>query len=275
MNFFRNKKSQFYFGSVMSCAMLLVSCGKEEIVMNNSDNGNSKTINSTDKAFDGTLSNKNYTDEEIFRGVIFFDGKFAAQIPSYSKILSSTSNIPVKVEIERSKMIQEVMVEIKKMDASYLKSFGDVLRGKDLVAIHDKLGQATSIVNEAGLNTPHYRHAFLFANESLKGFDFKKYDLSKEDQVIEMQKNFRDEVMVKVDDFKEQRLATCVALALAAVVAAVVWEVAAVVNVAVLLTVAAKTWAVWWAYKEQQGPIGTMPDFTQEKVVSDIRIALK
>ncbi len=168
----------------MAITMLLFSCSQYEDI-----NGNEEKSNLYAR------TGKNYTGEEIFRGLFFFQNDIADGIPHLKNIKQALD------EVGETKLSME---ELSNISVNYIKNnypnfFNDLkkkLESGNLYEISDILDFSGKLIEQSALTSEKYQSAFLFGidiktNENLRN-QINSLDLSTQAGVDELNQIITD-----------------------------------------------------------------------------------
>ena len=126
----RHFSIKYHFGLVVACSFLLFSCTKDKIVTHN------------------IQKSQKYTNEELFRAIIFMSGDAANQIPEITEQIALIKALNPTEENQASlKKIQDkVISEINTQYPDYLNSFASSILSHDQERIKEEITKANDIV---------------------------------------------------------------------------------------------------------------------------------
>ncbi|UOQ55396.1 hypothetical protein [Hymenobacter cellulosivorans] len=244
-------------------SFLAVSCAKDELQA---------------PAPVATAAKADVSGETLFRGIFLMEGDIAKKLhtlDSFRLAMEKAAKNDPTYEQKRQKGNDHLVELVRKLDPNYFNELKGAIASQDFAKIDGTMrkgGMLIQTVTVGALSTS----AFQKRKAVIEKMDMSKYDLKKESDVT----RFMQDVKQKVDEaggddasVQLQEEAMVVALALAAVVAAVAWEAVAVVNVAVVATVAVYAAALMWR------PAGTdaadgQGSLEKEQFIKEIALSL-
>lgn len=123
---------------------------------------------------------KDYSPEEIFRGVIFASGGVAKRIPQYADIQKVTSRIK-GIDLVRKRATEDEFIKlIKNQYPGYLEKFKVEITSKDFVRIENALKEATEKTMECAFVRSLFDH-----------LDKKELEVEMRDALVEHGSEFR------------------------------------------------------------------------------------
>ena len=163
---------------------------------------------------------------------------------------------------ERKQYNDQLFEVINNLNSSFINEFSNAIESKDFVAIEGALNKGALLLHSAiianELDQQTLNESVNIINESV---DLSQYDFN---SPSDMESFINDSEIAFAESLDIESLpgsrGTCVALAGVLVVATLVWEVVAVVNVAALTSVAAWVFALYDVYASgggggDEGPI--------------------
>lgn len=191
----------------------------------------------------------NYVDnkpsgEELFKAIFFLEGDLAKRISYYQPILAQMDEFEKKhPEIIKSKSqkINYFIELIKKNDNAYFNNLKNSIESKDVKKVESSILQggdlikAVAIIDYSKMNSSDVLDKYDFSNKN----DLKTF-LKNNEKTYEKLLNDDENSIQNINPNKEACLFPY------AVVAAVVWEAAAAVNVVAIATAVAITKAAFW-----------------------------
>lgn len=196
-------------------------------------------------------TNPNMTGEQMFREIMLFQGEnLEDKMPYFSATIHLLENSDETGKAERAKICDEIIHLIKASNPKYFDEFKRVIESDNLYEINKALVGASSLTIKQLKTIPKYsavtKDALAYMKNNKSKYNLKnKSDAGKMAKDLNMSLSKSSVVLRKSSQGSTQEEA--IALAVAAVVAAVVWEVAVAVNVVAVATVGYKVLAVWGA----------------------------
>ncbi|UOQ74654.1 hypothetical protein [Hymenobacter cellulosilyticus] len=244
-------------------SFLAVSCAKDELRA-------PAPLASTAKA--------DVSGETLFRGIFLMEGEIAKKLHTLDSFRlamdKAAKNDPTYAQ-KRQKGNDYLIELVRKLDPNYFNELKGAVASQDFAKIDGTMRKGGMLIQAATAGALS-SSAFQQRKAVIDSMDMTKYDFKKESDVTQ----FMQDVKLKVAEaggdeasVQQQELEMCVALAVAAVVAAVAWEAVAVVNVAVVATVAVYAAALLWR------PAGTdaadgQGSLEKEQFIKEIALSL-
>jgi SdpC family antimicrobial peptide len=196
---------------LLSLSLLFVSCSQY-------DGNETVNLSSTELAKGIENSNK-ITGEELFKSILFVDGKLTKQIPSlYS--MANTDNLSKSKLIEYRKQEKEAIDYLKKIDLNYFDKFQNEIYTKDPETISKSI---SNVVNDL----------IPFMNEKLS---INNLSVEKISKTLKKDTNGKIDIEKTQTNLRKSKDQTCAVFVLAAgvvLVAVAVFYVAAISEVVV------------------------------------------
>lgn len=200
------------------------SCSKQQV-------SNPATVNQTIEM----------TGEQMFREIMLIDGEnIESRIPQYAEGVQSIENLTKEQNEVRIEFINEIVASINKLDPNYFTHFKSTINSGDLYLIREEMAKASKIIQSSIMSSEKYG-AYISQATAIAEASQSEYDFSNPAEVDAFAENIETQLLENNAELSQR---TIVALAAVVVVAVVVWEAAAFVNVAAVATVAAWAWAV-------------------------------
>lgn len=182
------------------------------------------------------------TGEQIFDAIYFKQQNLVlANLPTLQQAKSFfvDEHVPSNAEVEALNSLRlDVHANILALDPTFFVDFKTEIASDDYKRIEAALDDASVMITTALASSSKYGAAYSVYQKAMQNLNMANYDLSKAADRAQFQQDLTNEVK------NNNPQAIGVALAVAVVVAAVVWEVAAIVNVVAIGTVLAETFAV-------------------------------
>ncbi|MDJ1473277.1 hypothetical protein QNI19_32795 [Cytophagaceae bacterium DM2B3-1] len=207
---------------------------------------------------------RDYSGEELFKGIFFLQGDSASQLeslqPQLAKRKAMYATYP-EMQKAYAEFSDEIISQIKKIEPSYFKQFKAQIQTKNLYKIQLALTNGAKMIKLGGLASEKYNGIFRLADQldekkvDLSTEDFKSLNTTKEEDMKKFKALLSEKYSINLDDEDYKvactpPMAICVALLIGAVVAVTV--------AAVLLEVYAG--AFLWGPSEGFGGSGTVGD---------------
>jgi len=140
---------KYHFGLVIACSFLLFSCNKDKIVIQNIE------------------KSQKYSNEELFRAIIFMSGEAANEIPEIKEqvALIKALNPTQENQLSLKKIQDKVISEINIQNPGYLNSFASSILSHDQERIKEEITKANDIVF---ISISKYFNINLTSNKSAK-----------------------------------------------------------------------------------------------------------
>lgn len=161
------------------------------------------------------------------------------------------------MQLEKQLLIEDIVINIKRIEPTFFDTFKDRIKSGDYIEIENAIKDGSDFLLKGLVTSPKYGSIVAEAMELSNSIDFSKFDPNSEDDLVKLQEYIEDEVAFSP-----------VALAVLVVVAAVVWEAAAVVNVVAAVTFHWKAWATSFESANKKG-------LAKEYLIVDISNAFK
>ena len=216
-----------------------------------------------------TSNDNKLSGEEMFKQIFFMQGgenNLLKNNPTYAIHLEKLQKLNSKEKEESYKFTSELIGLMKKETPNYFNEFEIAIKSKNPEVINENLNKGGFLLQQAIIKSSQ-KELLLKA----KAIYEKKYSGTKIENQEEINK-ITDELskeLIAGTNFQSKEAAIAVALAAAAVVAAVIWEVVAIVNVAALATALTCVWGANYCRTDNYSNNSTQ-DFTQEKLIVDI-----
>lgn len=161
--------------AVLLLAFLNLSCNQDDFVENQAQS------NSSDNLF--AKSNTDYSGEEIFKGVFFFQGEIPKNIDAFQDILINMNNRQDSKEIEKelNSLADEIITYINDNDPVYFDKLKEVIKSNDYFSVQEYMNYTGVLIEQAIILNEKYGGQYLgykqlfesekFANE-LENIDF-------------------------------------------------------------------------------------------------------
>lgn len=184
------------------------------------------------------LVKKDYTGEELFRGIFFLQGEVAKSLETLRP------HIDRKVESEKLspenrsfhiEFVNEIITQIKSLDPSYFNNFRSQVQSENYYSIELALANGTQMIKAAGYKSEKLSATFKLMDEiQEKQVDFgsekiKNLDFENKEDVETFKSILRQDYAIDIDD--EQYVVACAPVLAVCLFVVVVGAVAAVVNV--------------------------------------------
>ncbi|MRM97592.1 hypothetical protein D1Z97_09805 [Riemerella anatipestifer] len=211
MNFYRKLSKNRVFVSLLALLFIFVSCDRD-------GNGN-------ENEFD-------FTGEEIFKGIFFQEGNFVDKVQYLSDIRRDAMVLSPEMEKDKQLLINDVIENIKNANPYFFENFKKDIKSTNYIKIENAINYGADELLKGLLKSEKYGNSIREALILTERIDFTTFDFNNKDDLKKVQQYFTDEV--------EQAI---LVVAVAVVVAAVVWEAAGLVNVVAAVTFHYKAWA--------------------------------
>ncbi|TGE29606.1 hypothetical protein [Hymenobacter metallicola] len=163
------------FGLLLGGAALLSSCAKDELTV-------PETAVATTKAED-------YTGEELYRGIFFFEGEVAAKIPafdSYRATIRKTEAQHPEMTAVRQRNIDAMVQAARSLDPTYFAKLKQAIQSQDFQQIRQVIKQGSTL-NEAitlnSLTSPTQKQVYQRRKQVLQKLDMSRYDFQQEQDI--------------------------------------------------------------------------------------------
>lgn len=239
----RKISSNLFVVLPLCCAVLLASCNKDAII-NNSP--------STVKGSDIVIK---YDGEDLFKGILLFDGQYAESIPILNKfkIENLTNNQTFINQIHN--LNNKIISDIKKSYPNYFIEFKEEIKSRDPIIINAAIYDGTSKIYEIVKGEEYKSKLSSGLKDSFNNIDIK--DENDPDAVVEGLKDY-------INQHVNQKDRGFVIVAVVAIIAAAaVYAVAALVQGVVVQS------AVWVA-NGVNSDTKSKSNLLQEKIIGAI-----
>ncbi|MEM0941856.1 MAG: hypothetical protein AAF600_18015 [Bacteroidota bacterium] len=218
---------------------------------------------------------KDFTGEEMFRGIFFLQGDVVNHLESLhadlDKLKVSQKANPESVEYFES-FVDEIVAQIELLDPDYFDNFKSQFESNNYYSIELALSNGTSMIKAAGLKSEELSGVFRLMLEienkkvDFESEDMKKLDFKNQEDVAKLKSILKNDYSIDLDD--EQYSVACVPVAAVCVVyaAAAVVSVAAVAYTAVA-AVNATAWVTVYAWVEVWGGTQSQPSIASNNVL--------
>lgn len=86
-----------------------------------------------------TIIEKNYSGEELFRGIYFSDGEIAQRIPSLKFNNNMIADLSIEQKLELDKFQSQIVEHLKGIDPNYFENFKHTITSNDIYKIEKHL----------------------------------------------------------------------------------------------------------------------------------------
>ena len=148
---FRNFCTKWYFMLPLIVVFIAFSCQQSE------------SITPDPKK----MAAKNFSGEEVFRGIFFYQGDIVENFPSIQKnreTIQTTFNTNLEAEQVYQEFTDQIIEKIKVIDPNYFEEFKTKISTKNLYQIEEILESAKYIIKDAGYLTD-YKNIFELSDE--------------------------------------------------------------------------------------------------------------
>lgn len=177
-----------HFGLFMAITILLVSCTKDKTI------GNLTTPQVKDEVTSAARTG-GYTDEEVFQGVMFLEGRVADKLSDLQdfNIRSLTSD---KDQIQKALDFQTLVIKtLKAKDPNYFKTFRNKIGSNDYYTVKTAIDQTTNDILNITLAAKQKSKSEVLTNAKTVYDNFKnKYHLSESASKEEVLAAFKSEL---------------------------------------------------------------------------------
>lgn len=181
-----------------------------------------------------------YSGEELFRGIFFFQGEVPAKIqsmrPQYEQFKQMSRD--KKVEQAMLAYTDELVLQIRQIDPTYFDQFKAQIESDNMYGIQLAIANGTKMIEAAGYRSEKYSGMFRLQHElDAKKVDFNKaefqnLDLKTEEGIAEFKKILKKDYLIDLDDEQYKVACTPFAAFCVAIVAAAVYNTALAVHTA-------------------------------------------
>lgn len=92
--------------------------------------------------FSSSIKNKQFTGEEMYRGIFFAEGQFAKLIPEIQSLKAAyASSKPAGIQVETLR--QQIIDHLKQTDAAFFARFKAALMSQNVLAVQQQLRTAS------------------------------------------------------------------------------------------------------------------------------------
>jgi len=160
---------------------------------------------------------KEYSGEELFRGLFFLEGEVAQRLESLKPNLDEMATaVKANAEIQKSynDFTNEIMKQIKILDPDFLKNFKKQIHSDNYYSIELALGNGSRMIQAAGFASEKYSGLFRLASDvQEKQVDFTSaelahLDLNNPEDREKFQSILKENYAIDVDD--EKYIAACI-----------------------------------------------------------------
>jgi hypothetical protein len=211
-----------------------------------------------------------YTGEELFRGIFFCEGNIPSQISSFAIIKGYLDTLNQAKKTEYTNFTNKITSAVKNLSPNYFNNLLEAIKSKDNYAIDESLNTGAKLLQVALATSIEYSYFLNIPDTALATIDFKPYDLSKQSDLNNLVSLLAGK-MKSLPQITNPNNKIC--LAIAVVVALVVWEAAAIVNVAAIATVYAAVYAkvcFWGSSLRGTTDISSGVSFQRELIIKNI-----
>ncbi len=174
--------------------------------------------------------------EDMFREIVLFQGENVGEkIPAYAPVASQLAVLDEEQKIGVQDFCDQIIASVNKLDPNYLEHFKSTMLTDDPYLIQEEIGKAGKLVYTILSNSDEYGK-FLDGVDTFIAENKDEYDFSDESQLEAFASAMKKDMKKNHPEVGDDK---AIALAFFVVVAAVIWEAAAVVNVVAVATVAA------------------------------------
>lgn len=215
-----------------------------------------------------------FTGEEIFKGLFLLQGNYGKNINSLQHFRDDLESLPVEAQKQRSLLSAEIVKGINILDPTYFKRLKNVIQIGNFDEISEILSEGSNLYIKSGLISKLFSKAFQISLNIADEIDLNKYNINTKAGVQELKRTVDFNLKTKSSPSylgqpnKEQCLVGFV------VVAGVVWEVVAVVNVALVATIYTKVLAIEGTKSIQSSSVKLLgdsnPSITKEILITEI-----
>lgn len=242
--------SNTYVALLLCMIILTASCTKTEIKKINASDKNATTNNTTAAREGG------YTGKEIFEGVFFAEGEIVEHL-DVIKYMTRNNSTDTSVLSQKRIIMDTIEMAIERYNPNYFDNLKSNLEAAAIDDYHNILNDAAVDIILGLLKTPAYTE--VMSNQI-------GLDTSSTDFIEIVSGNNKDMLKIYIANSNPNPTELCVALFVGVVVAVIVWEAAAAVNVVVVATICLKAWAMDLPYTTTDDD----PDMTQEAAIAEL-----
>ena len=190
---------------------------------------------------DDGVAKKDYSGEEIFRGIFFLQGDVVNHLESLhadlNKLKATQKANPESIEYFES-FVNEIVTQINLLDPDYFDSFKSQLESNNYYSIELALSNGTRMIKAAGLKSKELSGVFrLMLEIENKKVDFesdhiKQLDFNNQEDIAKLKSILKNDYSIDLDE-EEYSVACSLAIAICVVYAAVAFiSIAAVSHTA-------------------------------------------
>lgn len=224
---------------------LFVSCSKDEF-------SSSKTDQSSGEFTSNKISSKKeLTGEQLFRQVFFMQGgnnNLLANIPTYAVNIEKIEKLDAKQKKSSENFINEIVSLINKKNPNYFNEFKNTIQSDNPYAIDSELKNGSKLIIASIKESSKSKIVEKATEIYQKKFGSTK--IKNQTDFDQIKQELTKEIINNTNVTSKEEL-VCVALAVAAVVAAVAWETVAVANMVAVASVFVYTKGKFWSVTDE------------------------
>ncbi|PJJ59219.1 hypothetical protein [Hymenobacter chitinivorans] len=132
---------------------------------------------------------QDYTGEELFRGIFFFEGEVAAKVPafdSYRTTIRKQIQLHPGLAAVRHRNIDHIVEAVRRLDPTYFDKLQQAIKSQNFERITAAIRLGTTLNEAVTLNaftSDTQKQTYLQRKRVLQSLDMKRYDFSKEQDI--------------------------------------------------------------------------------------------
>jgi len=227
-------------GMILSTILILLGCQKD-----------------TGRKFVSSLDG-----EKLFREIFLFQGESVdKKIPYFASVIQSFEKADVAQKEARREFCDELVSNVRISNPDFFSKFEKVIKSDNLYEIKSVLVEGSKLIVNFLLNSEEYG-SYTEQARSFVANNKEKYDLSDKDGIDKLSEDLRQKLYETNPELLEP---SAIALTFAAVVALVVWEGAAIINVLAAVNVSVVVFAVFWGPEVKSSQ--SLTDLDNDRIV--------
>ncbi|PJJ59220.1 hypothetical protein [Hymenobacter chitinivorans] len=161
-------------GLITAVSLLAPSCGPNEVIA-----PDAPTAKSQQEKVD-------YSGEELFRGIFFFEGRVAEQIPSFDAYRATIRRAGTQhheVLVKRAHTVDALVKGVRSIYPTYFIELKQAIQSENFERIKGVIRKGTALNEAAALATltsPEEKQAFLQRRQVIQSLNMAAYDFKKE-----------------------------------------------------------------------------------------------